>query len=223
MSEPVRPLEPAEPTLFHRLAEWLGTGRLESDRDLIRVVQDRLPTATVDRLVQHGLTAEEVHRLVIPRRTLSHRRAADEPLTVEESDRAVRFARVGPVPRASSANATKHCAGSESRRSGSTSVRLSTCSRPTRAPGSSSRPCARSSTAFSPIDRLAHQHPQDARRARRSLRPWSVAQPGTTDRVLRAQSGNGAPRDAGPHGNRSRGSAFTLHALANPGSGWRRQ
>lgn len=94
MSEPVRPLEPAEPTLFHRLAEWLGTGRLESDRDLIRVVHDRLPTATVDRLVQHGLTAEEVHRLVIPRRTLSHRRAAGEPLTVEESDRTVRFARI---------------------------------------------------------------------------------------------------------------------------------
>lgn len=94
MSEPARPLEPAEPTLFHRLAEWLGTGRLESDRDLVRLVQDRLPTATVDRLMQQGLTTEEVHRLVIPRRTLSHRRAAAEPLTIEESDRAVRFARI---------------------------------------------------------------------------------------------------------------------------------
>lgn len=41
-----------------------------------------------------GLTAKEVHSLVIPERTLKHRKGRREPLSCEESDRAIRAARI---------------------------------------------------------------------------------------------------------------------------------
>jgi putative toxin-antitoxin system antitoxin component (TIGR02293 family) len=41
-----------------------------------------------------GFTEDEIHSLVVPRRTLARRVADREPLTVEETDKAVRLARV---------------------------------------------------------------------------------------------------------------------------------
>jgi putative toxin-antitoxin system antitoxin component (TIGR02293 family) len=41
-----------------------------------------------------GLTDEEIYSLVVPRRTLTHRRARREALSRDESDRVVRVARV---------------------------------------------------------------------------------------------------------------------------------
>jgi putative toxin-antitoxin system antitoxin component (TIGR02293 family) len=58
-----------------------------------KLVHNRLPLSVVDRLLAEGVTKQEVG-LVAPARTLAHRRANAEKLTIEESDRAVRLARV---------------------------------------------------------------------------------------------------------------------------------
>ena len=44
-----------------------------------------------------GFTEEEIYHLVVPKRTLARRTAEKQPLTVEETDRAVRLARVGKM------------------------------------------------------------------------------------------------------------------------------
>ena len=56
-----------------------------------------MPTDVIDRLRDHGVTDEEVYTLVVPRRTLTHRRARREALSRDESDRAVRLARVAAL------------------------------------------------------------------------------------------------------------------------------
>lgn len=62
---------------------------------LAREVQQGFPVAAVEKLLEAGvLEPEEVYRLVIPRRTLSHRRAEGQPLTAEESNRLARLASV---------------------------------------------------------------------------------------------------------------------------------
>jgi putative toxin-antitoxin system antitoxin component (TIGR02293 family) len=45
----------------------------------------------------HGFTDEEIYHLVVPKRTLARRTAEKQPLSVEETDRAVRLARVGKI------------------------------------------------------------------------------------------------------------------------------
>jgi putative toxin-antitoxin system antitoxin component (TIGR02293 family) len=45
-------------------------------------------------MTQHGLTRDEVHSLVIHRRTLKHRKSNHQRLSKEESDRAIRAARI---------------------------------------------------------------------------------------------------------------------------------
>ena len=72
-----------------------GSAEVRSELELVRAVQDGLPLAAIHAVVGHGvLTAEEVERLVMPRRTLQHRRARRERLSVAESDRLARIARV---------------------------------------------------------------------------------------------------------------------------------
>lgn len=51
-------------------------------------------TAILDELASHGFSREELFELVVPRRTLARRRQAGERLSPEESDRAVRLARI---------------------------------------------------------------------------------------------------------------------------------
>jgi putative toxin-antitoxin system antitoxin component (TIGR02293 family) len=41
-----------------------------------------------------GMTAEEIYSFIVPRRTLVHRKTRRESLTHDESDRAVRIARI---------------------------------------------------------------------------------------------------------------------------------
>jgi putative toxin-antitoxin system antitoxin component (TIGR02293 family) len=48
-------------------------------------------------LSRNGFAETELFELVLPRRTLAHRRARGEPLTADESDRAVRLARVAAL------------------------------------------------------------------------------------------------------------------------------
>ena len=67
--------------------------------DLARAAEANLPFArakpeALASLSRHGYSDEEIWRLVVPRRTLARRQAADEPLTVEETDRALRLERI---------------------------------------------------------------------------------------------------------------------------------
>ena len=80
--------------LRKRLEEMLQTERLRSDQDVVRLIEDRLPTGALDGLRRSGVADEEIYSLILPRRTLTHRVARREPLSLEESDRAVRLARI---------------------------------------------------------------------------------------------------------------------------------
>jgi hypothetical protein len=55
-------------------------------------VEDRLPTGAVEGLKRSGLTDDEIYSLIVPRRTLTHRRTRGGALSRDESDRAVRLA-----------------------------------------------------------------------------------------------------------------------------------
>ena len=84
-----------EPSVFYRRMERkLGTHELNSDSDLARLVEDRLPLTSVESLSASGLTDEEIYTYILPRRTLVHRKSKHEPLTHDESDRAVRITRI---------------------------------------------------------------------------------------------------------------------------------
>ena len=84
-----------EPAMFYRRIEVkLGVTPLRSDHDLARLVDERLPLTSVESLSSHGMTDEEIYNFIVPRRTLVHRRTRREPLTHDESDRAVRIARI---------------------------------------------------------------------------------------------------------------------------------
>ena len=67
---------------------------VQSQADLALAVRNRLPLAALAGLAQAGLSQTEIDRLIIPQRTRRHRAARRQPLTAEESDRAVRLLRV---------------------------------------------------------------------------------------------------------------------------------
>lgn len=71
----------------------LGTD-IRSQADLAVAVRDRLPLSALKGLAAAGLSEQEIERLVIPQRTRRHRADKRQPLTVEESDRAVRLLRI---------------------------------------------------------------------------------------------------------------------------------
>jgi putative toxin-antitoxin system antitoxin component (TIGR02293 family) len=54
----------------------------------------RADIATLGRLTRHGYSDDEISYLVVPKRTLARRRAGREPLTVEETDKALRLERI---------------------------------------------------------------------------------------------------------------------------------
>lgn len=66
---------------------------LRSEKDLIAVVEGCIATNAIDAMVNAGLTTKEVSQ-VLPPRTLSHRKAKGEKLTIDESERAIRLARI---------------------------------------------------------------------------------------------------------------------------------
>ena len=67
---------------------------VRSQGELASAVRDRLPLAILHALAKAGLSEGEIERLVIPARTRRHRAEKKQPLTVEESDRAVRLMRI---------------------------------------------------------------------------------------------------------------------------------
>ncbi len=72
----------------------LGVSRIRSDRDLAELVVRGLPATAIKSLVRGGLSDAEAYRLIVPRRTLAHRVAKHQPLSKDESDKAVRVARI---------------------------------------------------------------------------------------------------------------------------------
>jgi putative toxin-antitoxin system antitoxin component (TIGR02293 family) len=75
------------------VASLLDQPEFASDMEIVNLIHNRLSLGVIDRLLAQGVTKQELN-LVAPARTLAHRRANAEPLTIEESDRAMRLARV---------------------------------------------------------------------------------------------------------------------------------
>ncbi len=76
-------------------------------RDLIELVRHGLPIQAVDALVARGhLTPAELDRLVMPRKTLYHRRKLGR-LTAGQSDRLLRVARILALTEETFANRAK--------------------------------------------------------------------------------------------------------------------
>lgn len=84
----------------HGVAERLGGQRVlkrvvESDFDLLEAIEVGLPIAAVESVIRDGtFTASEIHDLVLPRRTFTHRKQKGQSLTAEESDRLTRAVRI---------------------------------------------------------------------------------------------------------------------------------
>lgn len=88
----------APPGAFYSLMEGkLGVSKIRSGEDVASLVEKRLPAASIKALVRGGLYDAEVYELIIPRRTLAHRIARHQPLSKDESDKAVRVARISAM------------------------------------------------------------------------------------------------------------------------------
>jgi putative toxin-antitoxin system antitoxin component (TIGR02293 family) len=77
-----------------QIGDWLGLAPPSSEADILRIVERRLGTGDIKRLLSLGLERSEIDDAVIATRTLQHRRSRREKLTVEESDRVLRMVRV---------------------------------------------------------------------------------------------------------------------------------
>lgn len=79
---------------LRRLAELLALPRVpKQERDLADVVARRIVPDAIDRLARAGVPPRHLD-FIIPPRTLSHRKGKGERLTLDESDRAMRVARL---------------------------------------------------------------------------------------------------------------------------------
>lgn len=88
------PARTPQPGLLKRVQEILAVGRLRSEKDLVKLVEEGLATDAIEGLRRSGMTDKEIFSLIVPRRTLTHRRARREALSPDESDKAVRLARM---------------------------------------------------------------------------------------------------------------------------------
>lgn len=80
---------------------------VDTDADMTKAVEGGFPVRTLDALKRRGVTEKEIGRLIIKPRTLSHRKAGSGRLTVEESDRTARVARVIALAERTFANQDK--------------------------------------------------------------------------------------------------------------------
>jgi len=70
---------------------------VRTKEDLMRVAEAGLPVAAADALSLTTLSKDELFRLVLPRRTYAHRKAQSRPLSSEETERALRVARIAAL------------------------------------------------------------------------------------------------------------------------------
>lgn len=79
---------------LRRLAELLALPRApKQERELAEIVARRIAPEAIDRLARAGVPPRHLD-FIIPPRTLSHRKSKNERLTLDESDRAMRVARL---------------------------------------------------------------------------------------------------------------------------------
>jgi putative toxin-antitoxin system antitoxin component (TIGR02293 family) len=85
--------------------------RVESEADLVEAVKQGLPTASIEQMVHDDLLSQtEVYALIAPKRTYQLRRQQRKPLTMAESEKAVRVARVFALAMEAFQNAAKAAA-----------------------------------------------------------------------------------------------------------------
>jgi putative toxin-antitoxin system antitoxin component (TIGR02293 family) len=77
-----------------QIGDWLGLQAPATEGEILRIVEERLAPSVIKRLSALGLERSEIDAVVIPSRTVQHRRSRREKLTVEESDRVLRVIRV---------------------------------------------------------------------------------------------------------------------------------
>ena len=76
-----------------QIGDWLGVQSPATETEILRIVEGRLAPTVIKRLVGLGLERSEIDAIIIPLRTLQHRRSRREKLTIEESDRVLRVIR----------------------------------------------------------------------------------------------------------------------------------
>lgn len=84
------------PNFVHIVEEATGIeeSALRTGLDLVREIRNGLPAVSIENFVRAGkLTHVEVDRIVLPRKTLAHRKEIGK-LTADQSDRLMRVARV---------------------------------------------------------------------------------------------------------------------------------
>jgi putative toxin-antitoxin system antitoxin component (TIGR02293 family) len=76
--------------------EWstLESQAARGGSEALAVIEGRLSPTVIGQLLATGLDRAEIHAIVLPARTLQHRRSRKEDLTIEESDRVFRLLRV---------------------------------------------------------------------------------------------------------------------------------
>jgi len=77
-----------------QIGDWLGIAPPMTEAAVLDIIEQQLEPPVIQRLLDMGLSRDEVHSIIIPARTLQHRRSRKERLTVEESDRVIRALRV---------------------------------------------------------------------------------------------------------------------------------
>jgi len=76
------------------IGDWLGVEPPITEAAVLGIIERQLDPPVIQRLFDMGLSRDEVHSVIIPARTLQHRRSRNERLSVEESDRVIRALRV---------------------------------------------------------------------------------------------------------------------------------
>ena len=76
-----------------QIGDWLGVQPAATEADLLSIVENRLAPGVINRLLALGFNRSEINEVVIPSRTLQHRRSRREKLSIEESDRVLRITR----------------------------------------------------------------------------------------------------------------------------------
>ena len=76
-----------------QIGDWLGVQPTVTEADLLSIVENRLAPGVINRLLALGFDRSEIDAVVIPSRTLQHRRSRREKLSIEESDRVLRITR----------------------------------------------------------------------------------------------------------------------------------
>ncbi len=91
----MRTPEPVVATVYRKLGGRQVLGEeVTSDADLARLVHRQIPLRALAYIKRGGFSDREIWQFIIAERTQRHRKAKGQPLTVEESDRLVRFTRI---------------------------------------------------------------------------------------------------------------------------------